>query len=260
MVYGAAVPAFSYQNTRFVNGQGASVVLGKQNVTTTATSASHVADGPYPIRISTGSLAAANYAFATFNNASLSVTPAPLTMTADSETKLYGAALPVLTDQITGFMNGDTIAVVAGMASLTTTGTASSATGVYPINATTGNLSAADYVFSAARVTGSSLRVIPAPLSITTASLTLDSGQAIPALTINYSGFVNGDTAASLSTPPVIWTSATSANPPGTYPIIVSGARSSNYTISFVDGTLTVILTSTTVKTVSISEAESEQA
>ncbi len=252
MVYGGAVPAFSDQITGFANGQNASVVVGKPNITTTATSASHVADGPYPIRIAAGSLSALNYMFTTFNNGSLTVTPATLTVTANSATKLYGAALPVLTDLITGFLNGDTTAVVSGTASLTTTATVSSTTGVYTINAGAGTLSAADYQFPAAGVIGSSLRVMPAPLTITATSLTLDPGQAIPSLTINYSGFVNGDTAASLTTPPTISTSVTSASPAGSYPIIVSGAGSSNYTIRFVNGTLTVIPTPATVQAVSI--------
>ena len=150
MVYGAAVPAFTDQITGFVNGQNDSVVTGVASISTTATSASHVAGGPYPIRVAVGSLSAANYTFTTFNTASLRVTPATLTLTADSATKLYGAVLPVLTDHISGFVNGDTISVVSGTAVLTTTATASSAAGDYPINVAAGTLSASDYDFPAA--------------------------------------------------------------------------------------------------------------
>ena len=58
--------------------------------------------------------------------------------------------LPVLTDHISGFVNGDTISVVSGTAVLTTTATASSAAGDYPINVAAGTLSASDYDFPAA--------------------------------------------------------------------------------------------------------------
>ena len=40
----------------------------------------------------------------------LTVTAAPLTITADNQTKVYGAALPTLTASYTGFVNGDTAA------------------------------------------------------------------------------------------------------------------------------------------------------
>jgi hypothetical protein len=65
-------------------------------------------------------------------------------------------------------------------------------------------------------------------------------------LTASYSGFVNGDTAASLTTPPSLTTSATSASPLGTYPIAAAGASSNNYTITYGSGTLTITQASTT--------------
>ena len=63
-------------------------------------------------------------------------------------------------------------------------------------------------------------------------------------MTVSYSGFVNGDTAASLTTQPTVTTTATTASPVGTYPITASGATSANYTMSYVNGTLTVVASS----------------
>ncbi len=40
----------------------------------------------------------------------LTVTPAALTITANNQTKVYGAALPTLTASYSGFVNGDTSA------------------------------------------------------------------------------------------------------------------------------------------------------
>ena len=79
-----------------------------------------------------------------------------------------------------------------------------------------------------------------APLTVTVNNATKVVGAAVPSLTYAITGFVNGDTAANLSTPPVVSTTATSSSPTGTYPIAVSGATSLNYAIRFVNGTLTV--------------------
>jgi hypothetical protein len=64
---------------------------------------------------------------------------------------------------------------------------------------------------------------------------------ANPPLTITYTGFVLGETSAVFLTQPVISTTAVLASPPGTYPITVTGATASNYTITHVNGTLTVV-------------------
>src|SRR5260370_25557707 len=84
-------------------------------------------------------------------------------------------------------------------------------------------------------------------MTVTTAALTVAGtkdtkayGAANPTLTVSYGGFVNGDTAASLTTPPSVSTTATTGSAVGTYSITASGAVSSNYTISYVSGTLTV--------------------
>jgi hypothetical protein len=183
----------------------------------------------------------------------LTVNKKPLTVTADGATKVYGAALPHLTDHITGFVNGDTaIGVVSGQASLTTSATASSAVGVYPIQAAVGTLSAADYSFPLASFIGANLTITKAPLTITADSQSMVAGQAVPPLTASFSGFVNGDTPASLTTPPALSTTATSASPAGSYPIIVTSATSPNYSISLIDGTLAVHQAYTTVEHVSI--------
>jgi hypothetical protein len=61
-------------------------------------------------------------------------------VTANGATKVYGAALPNFSAAITGFVNGDTAAMVTGTPSLTTTATAASVPGSYPIGAAVGTL------------------------------------------------------------------------------------------------------------------------
>jgi hypothetical protein len=61
----------------------------------------------------------------------LNVTPAPLTVTVNNATRVFGAPNPTFTGTITGVLPGDTIT-----ATYSTTATAASAAGTYPITAT----------------------------------------------------------------------------------------------------------------------------
>ena len=82
--------------------------------------------------------------------------------------------------------------------------------------------------------------VNPAPLTITANNASMVYGQALPAFTVSYSGWVNGETAASLNPPPAVTTTATAASPVGSYPITANGALNANYTIAYAPGTLTI--------------------
>jgi hypothetical protein len=93
------------------------------------------------------------------------------------------------------------------------------------------------YASASATVT---LDVLPAPLTISADNQMRRVGQPNPPLTASYSGFVNSDTAASLTSPAVLATTATASSQAGRYPITVSGAASPNYAITAVPGTLTV--------------------
>ena len=80
----------------------------------------------------------------------------------------------------------------------------------------------------------------PAPLQITASSATMTFGATVPHITAAYTGFVNGDTAASLTSAPTCGTTATSSSPVGGYPTTCAGASDPNYTISYQPGTLTI--------------------
>ena len=85
------------------------------------------------------------------------------------------------------------------------------------------------------------ITVLPVPLSISApVSASRVFGAPNPVFTITYTGFVNGETSANLTTQPTISTNATVTSLPGTYPITVMGAVDPNYTITYVPGVLTV--------------------
>ena len=96
-----------------------------------------------------------------------------------------------------------------------------------------------DGTYPAASIT-QQLVVSPATLTITADDQLKFEGLPNPPLTLSYSGFVLGEDATDLLTPPVVTTTALTTSPPGTYPITVNGATSNNYTITFVNGTLTI--------------------
>jgi hypothetical protein len=84
------------------------------------------------------------------------------------------------------------------------------------------------------------LLITPAPLTVTANNASMEQGAAAPALSAIYSGFVNGDSPASLAVQPTISTLATSLSQPGTYAILAGGASSPNYAINYANGILVV--------------------
>jgi len=168
-------------------------------------------------------------------NIALVVSPGTLTITPVTTSKLYGAALPTLAASYSGFVNGDTVAKLTTPPVLTTTATATSPVGAYPITAS--GATSPNYSIGYA---GGTLTVSAAPLTITAANASKLYGAALPTLAASYSGFVNGDTVAKLTTQPILTATATAASPVGAYPIRASGAASPNYAIGYAGGTLTV--------------------
>jgi hypothetical protein len=149
---------------------------------------------------------------------------------------LYGAANPVFTGTVTGALNGETFTVT-----YSTTAVPASAVGTYNIvpavtGATIGN-------YNVVLVNGT--------LTVNKATLTVRADNKFkiyrtpnPPLTATITGFVNGQTLATsgVSGSPSLSTNAGTYSPTGTYTITVSRGTlvSSNYTFTYVNGTLTI--------------------
>jgi hypothetical protein len=99
----------------------------------------------------------------------------------------------------------------------------------------------ADAVNYAPVEASAALTVQQAALTIRADDKTKFQGQPNPPLTATYSGFVTGDTPACLDVPVTLTTAATTASPPGNYPIAASGARDLNYNITHLNGNLAVL-------------------
>jgi gliding motility-associated-like protein len=235
-IYGAANPAFALTYAGFVNGENDAVIDTPPTTSSSAIAGSN-AGSAFPIIPAGGQ--DNNYAF-NYINGSLSITKAPLIARADNKTRLYGVANPVLTIGYTGFVNGDTEADITPPG-ISTSATITSNVGNYPIQLS-GGIST-NYNFT---LQNGTLTVNSAPLTARADDKSKTYGQVNPALTITYTGFLNGDNAASI-TQPSISTAANTASAVGTYPITLSGGASLNYAIVLQAGTLTINKTNLTV-------------
>jgi hypothetical protein len=241
--YGAANPDLSAPASiaGFVPGETALVLGTQPTCSTAATPASAV--GAYPV-VCAGA-AAGNYTFA-YVNGTLTVAAVPLTVTARSATRAYGAADPDLSTplSITGFVPGETVAALSAQPTCSTTVTAASPAASYPVTCSGG--AATNYSF--AYVAGI-LTVDAVQLSVTGASPNRPYGAANPDVSApaNISGFVLGETASVLATQPTCSTAATPASPVGAYPVVCTGAAAANYTFVYVNGQLTVTAVQLTV-------------
>jgi hypothetical protein len=229
----------------FVLGETSTVITGTPAITTTATDSSPT--GSYPITPAIGSLAAANYSFNYANGTlavglttqSISFNPLP--------DKTYGTATIDLTPYITGGASGNplTFAVTSGPGSIT--GSTLTVTGVGEIVVT---VSQAGNNYYASATAQQAMKINPAIITVTAANATRQTGDANPAFTATYSGFVNGETAATaLTGSALLTTTATTASQQGSYPIsaVIGTLTAANYTFTFVNAYLAVGLSSQSI-------------
>ena len=234
-LYGDANPTF----VPVVNGLVGSDAVNAVVVTTTAGVTSAV--GSYPLVPSTptfSSGSASNYTV-TKTNGSLTITPAPLIVTAADAQRLFGAAEPTFSLlAITGLRNTDSVA----SATIRTGTSLGSAVGIYPLTP-----SAA--VFRAGLATNYQITYQTGTLTILPAPLTISLPQTVYRLQGTANPVVNG-TATGLRAGNAL-TGVDIAFPaidvlPGNYSLSLSNGRLSpgsisNYTVTYQAGTLTVI-------------------
>ena len=121
MVYGNQVPKLTYKSD---GGE----LKGVPALSCSATSTSPV--GTYPITITKGSIENKNV---TYENGTLTIVKAPLTISAGNYTKKQGEENPKFTATYSGFKNGETSAVLTKQPTFTTDVTASTAPGQYAV-------------------------------------------------------------------------------------------------------------------------------
>ena len=241
ITYGQSIPQLTYTFGPLVNGDSlATAVSGTPLLSTTAASSSNA--GTYPITVSTGSLAAANYSFFYVNgtltisktNAAINVTPYSVTYNGNPHTAI-GTATGV----------GEVILSGLNLNAATTHTPAGTYTDTWTFTDTTG-----DYNNTSGTITD---RILPASLSITASSPSMIYGGPVPPITPIYMGFVSNESASNLTTQPICTTSASSLSRVGAYMSTCSNASDSNYSINYAPGTVGINQASTTISVTSSS-------
>ncbi|HEX3587000.1 MAG TPA: MBG domain-containing protein [Candidatus Angelobacter sp.] len=223
-VYGDPNPIFTGTILGIKNGDNISATY-----TSVAAAGSPV--GTYPIVANLIDLThkLGNYTV-TKTDGSLTITQAPLTVTAADASRLYGNPNPVFTGTIVGIKNGDAIT-----ATYSTPATVTSDVGTYPINPALVDPTLKLGNYAVTSINGV-LTINPSPLTFTAANASRVYGNANPAFTGTFVGLKNGDVLT------LTFTSADITSPVGTYPIVpaVGGAKAIDYTVTLKNGTLTI--------------------
>jgi len=230
-VYGDDNPSFNIIYSGFVNSENESEISTIPTISTSATKKSNV--GEYPITVSGGS--AKNYEFV-YESGILKIIKAQLSAKVNDATKVYGEKNPSFSIDFSGLKNGETTPAWTTSPTFQTDATQSSGVGKYDVKAANG----IPVNYDLEEITTGTLTVNPAPLTIKANDATRQYYSDEPNLSYTCNGFVNGDNKNILSPEPTLATSVNRSSNVGTYPIKVSGASNSNYTISYIDGTLTI--------------------
>jgi gliding motility-associated-like protein len=164
---------------------------------------------------------------ATAGSIEITVNPKDLIVTADTKSKVYGDADPTLTYTITGLVGTDALTGAPDRASGENTGT-------YTINQ--GALSGGNnYTIN---YTGNNFVITKAILTARADDKAICFGTSLPAFTIQYNGYKNGDNQSAITLLPIV--SMMQPAIAGLYPITPTGGSAANYTFSYASGTLTV--------------------
>ena len=177
----------------------------------------------------------------TLSNGSLTVSPKAVTITANDNTKVYGAADPTpLTDTtLTGLVAGES----ASLITCTLSREAGEAVGHYVITpsgaATQGN-------YNVSYVNGD-FEITKATLTVKVDNQTKVYGDFDPTFTATISGLTNGDNEAAIRTALDLQFSRTDGEDVGSYTITATGNTLSNYNVTYETGTLTITRAQLTV-------------
>ena len=219
--------------------------------TPTATFASANIGTAIAITVSGYTAPSANYTLTQPTGLTANITAAPLSITVAADNKTYDGTTTATLGTAT--LNG---VIAADVSNVTLSG--SGVTAAFA-NATVGNSKAVTLTgsytisgsasgnYSLTQPSGLTANITQAVLTVTADNATRVYGAANPTFTVSYSGFVGSENASNLTTAPTATTTATSASNVGTYDIVPSGGVSTNYSFTYVNGTLTITQASQTI-------------
>jgi fibronectin-binding autotransporter adhesin len=235
--YGDTNPSLTYAVA--ANGVGSSRGLYSTDtltgaLATTATTTTNVGT----VSITQGTLANSNYAM-TFNNGTLTIGKADLTVTAANDSKTYNGLAYAGGNGVTysGFVNSETNSVLGG--TLSYTGNSQNVVNAGSYTITPQGYTSNNYNLA---YTNGTLTVNKADLTVTAAndSKTYNGLAYAGGNGVTYSGFVNSETNSVLGGTLSYTGNSQNVVNAGSYTITPQGYTSNNYNLAYTNGTLTV--------------------
>jgi len=217
--YGEQNPSLEFDVT-------SGTLSGQPTLTCEATPTSPV--GTYDIIVNKGTVTNANF---TGINGTLTVTKAPLTVTAKSYTIKQNEPLPAFEAEMTGFKNGETAAVLTAQPQVGCTVPESTFVPVGTYQITVSGAAAQNYDFN--YVAGTLTVVEADPITLTAADATMVYGDAMPTFTFTVNG-------GEIEGTPAFTCETTQQSPVGTYDIVITPGTISYPNLVLVNGKLTV--------------------
>lgn len=163
------------------------------------------------------------------------ISEAPLSITANNQSKNYGEENPKFTVRYDGFVNGEDSTVLSTLPEVTSPAIKTSDAGEYDITAK--GAVAKNYHIT---YIGGKLSVSKRLLNAIAVNSTRIYGEPNPKFDVKYDGFVLGENESVLTKLPLATTEASPLSDVGTYPISVSGGEAKNYDFIYADGVLTI--------------------
>lgn len=216
--YGDANPTFEFTASGVT-------ISGKPTFTCDATSTSPV--GTYPITVSYTKAEGESALNVTCVNGTLTITKAPLKVTAKSYTIKRGGTLPTFEVEYAGFKNNETEDAFKTKPTITCEAKPDTVPGTYQIvvsGAEADNYEM-EYVFGSLTITDDAV--------VTANSYSRVYGDDNPTFAYSVDG-------ATLSGTPSITCAATATSPVGTYDIVIAKGDVTNSEVTYVNGTLTI--------------------
>lgn len=254
--YNDAAPPYTISYSGFVGGDTSAILTTQP--TASCSYAQGNAPGNYTINCS--GAAAQNYAI-TYQSGTLTVysSGVQITVIAASETKTYDG-LPLVKNaySTSGVPAGYTLtATIEGsITNVAQSGTGNNVVTNVVIRRNSDLQDVTAYFQNITKVAGN-LSITPAPLTADVQDASIQYGALPPAYQVQYSGFVNGETASNvIKTPTAFHCSYQQWNQPGDYTITGFGATADNYAITYLPAMLHVHKNSTPITVTAASDSK----
>lgn len=236
--YGIENPQFILEYTGLKNDESTPKWDKSPIFSTEANKNSNV--GVYPITIS---CEPHNYEITSIENGVLTVTKAPLLLTADDSERPYYSENPDFTYSLSGLRNNDNGICLTKLPSFFCTASIKSDCGKYAIIPANAEAENYDICYKEGLLT-----ISPASLILYPSNVTREYGDPNPILKYEAIGLKGDDSLVSaLTNEPILSTPAIENSNVGEYVISISGASSKNYKTSYRQGVLKVVKAPLTV-------------